>query len=225
MTLALEQTLNGIQFGVMLFLLAAGLTLIFGVMRIINLAHGAFYMIGAYGAAFVGERTGSFVLAALAGLAAAAVAGLIIEFVVIRRLYPVTMFSRCSRPSASSSLSMKERPSCSAASHCICDTPASYPARSGGSHSGRAISGLSRRDYCGRAFWSRSGCRCLSTRRRSECWCAPAPRTVTWWRSAWSEYQAPVHAGVRLGRVVWPAWAASWLRPSLPFRSGWESKC
>jgi branched-chain amino acid transport system permease protein len=87
MTLALEQTLNGIQFGVMLFLLAAGLTLIFGVMRIINLAHGAFYMIGAYGAAFVGERTGSFVLAALAGLAAAAVAGLIIEFVVIRRLY------------------------------------------------------------------------------------------------------------------------------------------
>ncbi len=87
MTLALEQTLNGIQFGVMLFLLAAGLTLIFGVMRIINLAHGAFYMIGAYGAALVGERTGSFVLAAIAGLAAAALAGLIIEFVVIRRLY------------------------------------------------------------------------------------------------------------------------------------------
>ncbi len=87
MTLALEQTLNGIQFGVMLFLLAAGLTLIFGVMRIINLAHGAFYMIGAYGAALVGERTGSFALAALAGLTAAAVAGLIIEFVVIRRLY------------------------------------------------------------------------------------------------------------------------------------------
>jgi branched-chain amino acid transport system permease protein len=87
MTLALEQMLNGIQFGVMLFLLAAGLTLIFGVMRIINLAHGAFYMIGAYGAALVGERTGSFALAALAGLGAAAVAGLIIEFVVIRRLY------------------------------------------------------------------------------------------------------------------------------------------
>ena len=87
MNLALEQTLNGIQFGVMLFLLAAGLTLIFGVMRIINLAHGAFYMIGAYGAALVGERTGSYALAALAGLAAAGLAGLIIEFVVIRRLY------------------------------------------------------------------------------------------------------------------------------------------
>ena len=87
MNLALEQTLNGIQFGVMLFLLAAGLTLIFGVMRIINLAHGAFYMIGAYAAALTGERTGSFVLAALAGLAAAGLAGLIIEFIVIRRLY------------------------------------------------------------------------------------------------------------------------------------------
>ncbi len=87
MNLALEQTLNGIQFGVMLFLLASGLTLIFGVMRIINLAHGAFYMIGAYGAALVGERTGSYALAALAGLAAAGLAGLIIELVVIRRLY------------------------------------------------------------------------------------------------------------------------------------------
>jgi branched-chain amino acid transport system permease protein len=87
MTLALEQILNGVQFGVMLFLLAAGLTLVFGVMRIINLAHGSFYMIGAYAAALTGERTGSFVLAALAGLAAAGVAGLIIEYVVVRRLY------------------------------------------------------------------------------------------------------------------------------------------
>jgi len=87
MNLLFEQTLNGVQFGVMLFLLAAGLTLIFGVMRIINLAHGAFYMIGAYGAALVGERTGSFAVAALAGLAAAAVAGLVIEYVVVRRLY------------------------------------------------------------------------------------------------------------------------------------------
>jgi branched-chain amino acid transport system permease protein len=87
MTLALEQILNGIQFGVMLFLLAAGLTLVFGVMRIINLAHGSFYMIGAYGAALAGERTGSFAIAALAGIAAAAIAGLIVEYVVIRRLY------------------------------------------------------------------------------------------------------------------------------------------
>ncbi len=68
MTLALEQLLNGVQFGIMLFLLAAGLTLIFGIMNVINLAHGSLYMIGAYGAALVAAQTGSFLLAILAGL-------------------------------------------------------------------------------------------------------------------------------------------------------------
>ena len=87
MTLALEQILNGVQFGVALCLLAAGLTLIFGIMGVINLAHGSLYLIGAYGAALVSQRTGSFILAILAGLAASAIAGLIIEFVVIRKLY------------------------------------------------------------------------------------------------------------------------------------------
>ena len=87
MTLALEQILNGIQFGIMLFLMAAGLTLIFGIMNVINLAHGSLYMIGAYAAALVAARTGSFLLAVPAGLVAAALAGLIIEFVVIRKLY------------------------------------------------------------------------------------------------------------------------------------------
>jgi branched-chain amino acid transport system permease protein len=87
MTLALEQILNGFQFGIMLFLMAAGLTLIFGIMNVINLAHGCLYMIGAYGAALVAARTGSFLLAVPAGLIAAGVAGLIIEFLVIRKLY------------------------------------------------------------------------------------------------------------------------------------------
>ena len=87
MTLALEQILNGLQFGVALFLLAAGLTLIFGIMGVINLAHGSLYMIGAYGAALAAARTGSFLVAVVAGLAAAGVAGLLIEFVVIRKLY------------------------------------------------------------------------------------------------------------------------------------------
>jgi branched-chain amino acid transport system permease protein len=87
MTLALEQILNGLQFGVALFLLAAGLTLIFGIMGVINLAHGSLYMIGAYGAALAAERTGSFVAGILAGLVASAAAGLLIEFVVIRKLY------------------------------------------------------------------------------------------------------------------------------------------
>ena len=87
MTLVLEQLLNGVQFGVTLFLLAAGLTLIFGIMGVINLAHGSLYMIGAYATALVIERTGSFLLAVPAGLLAAAAAGLLIEYLVIRRLY------------------------------------------------------------------------------------------------------------------------------------------
>lgn len=82
-----EQILNGLQFGVMLFLMAAGLTLIFGVMGLINLAHGSLYMIGAFAAAAVAAATGSFTLALIAALAAAALAGAIIEVTIIRRLY------------------------------------------------------------------------------------------------------------------------------------------
>ncbi len=82
-----EQMLNGLQFGIMLFLMAAGLTLVFGVMGLINLAHGSLYMIGAFAAAAVAGATGSFVLALMASLAAAAAAGALIELTVIRRLY------------------------------------------------------------------------------------------------------------------------------------------
>ncbi|UWQ93810.1 branched-chain amino acid ABC transporter permease (plasmid) [Aliisedimentitalea scapharcae] len=82
-----EQLLNGLQFGVMLFLTAAGLTLIFGVMGLINLAHGSLYMIGAFAASAVAAATGSFVLALAASLMAAALAGAIVEFTIIRRLY------------------------------------------------------------------------------------------------------------------------------------------
>ena len=85
--IVLEQLLNGVQFGVTLFLMSAGLTLIFGIMGVINLAHGSLYMIGAYAAALVAAYTGSFGLALLGGLAAAAVSGVAIEFVVVRRLY------------------------------------------------------------------------------------------------------------------------------------------
>jgi branched-chain amino acid transport system permease protein len=85
--LLIEQMLNGLQSGIMLFLMAAGLTLIFGVMGLINLAHGSLYMIGAFAAAAVAGATGSFVLALAASLAAAAAAGAVIEVAVIRRLY------------------------------------------------------------------------------------------------------------------------------------------
>jgi branched-chain amino acid transport system permease protein len=86
-SLLLVQTLNGLQLGVLLFLIAAGLTLVFGVMDFINLAHGVQYMLGAYLAVMFYAMTGSFVLALVLALAAALAFGLFLEFVVFRHLY------------------------------------------------------------------------------------------------------------------------------------------
>jgi branched-chain amino acid transport system permease protein len=82
-----EQFLNGIQLGMLLFLLAAGLTLIFGIMDLVNLAHGSFYMLGAYFAATFADWTDSFLLGALLALAATAVTGMLLEVIAVRRLY------------------------------------------------------------------------------------------------------------------------------------------
>jgi branched-chain amino acid transport system permease protein len=82
-----EQLLNGLQFGVMLFLMAAGLTLIFGIMKLINLAHGSLYMLGAYVGASTFAATHSFLLSLLAAVAAAAAVGIAIERLVFRTLY------------------------------------------------------------------------------------------------------------------------------------------
>jgi branched-chain amino acid transport system permease protein len=82
-----EQLLNGIQLGMLLFLLAAGLTLIFGIMDLVNLAHGSFYMLGAYFAATFADWTDSFLLGALLALAATAVTGMLLEVIAVRRLY------------------------------------------------------------------------------------------------------------------------------------------
>jgi branched-chain amino acid transport system permease protein len=87
MLLFIEQLLNGLQLGITLFLMSAGLTLVFGIMQVINLAHGSFYMIGAYVGATVAARTGSFLLGILAALPAAALAGMVVEALVLRRLY------------------------------------------------------------------------------------------------------------------------------------------
>ncbi len=83
----IEQCLNGIQLGMLLFLLAAGLTLIFGIMDLVNLAHGSLYMIGAYFAATFAAVTGSFVLGAILALLATLVVGMALEVIAIRRLY------------------------------------------------------------------------------------------------------------------------------------------
>lgn len=83
----LVQALNGVQYGLLLFLVASGLTLIFGIMGIINLAHGAFYMIGAYLAYWLAGWTGNLFLAVLVGIPIAVAVGLVIERLLISRLY------------------------------------------------------------------------------------------------------------------------------------------
>src|SRR5437899_11634529 len=85
--LIVEQSLNGLQFGLMLFLLAAGLTLVFGIMDMINLAHGSLYMLGAFLAATLVKATGSFALGVLLAIPATAVLGMLLEMSVLRTLY------------------------------------------------------------------------------------------------------------------------------------------
>src|SRR5580692_7892619 len=82
-----EQCLNGVQLGMLLFLLAAGLTLVFGIMDLVNLAHGSLYMLGAYFAATLAAVTGSFVVAVILAVAGSLIVGMVVEVVAIRRLY------------------------------------------------------------------------------------------------------------------------------------------
>ncbi len=79
----LAQALNGVAFGMLLFLLASGLSLIFGTMRVLNLAHGSFYLVGGYIALTVSRKTGSFLLAVLAAAAVVAILGILIERVLL----------------------------------------------------------------------------------------------------------------------------------------------
>ncbi|MDX9995522.1 MAG: branched-chain amino acid ABC transporter permease [Rhodocyclaceae bacterium] len=85
--LIFEQTLNGLQFGLMLFLLAAGLTLVFGIMDMINLSHGSLYMGGAYLGAAAAQASGSFLVGIAAAALGMAVIGILLELAVLRHLY------------------------------------------------------------------------------------------------------------------------------------------
>ena len=87
MDIFLIQLLNAVQYGLLLFLVASGLTLIFGIMGVINLAHGSFYMIGAYLAWSLAQHLGSFWLAIPAGLALSVALGFVLEWLFIKRLY------------------------------------------------------------------------------------------------------------------------------------------
>jgi branched-subunit amino acid ABC-type transport system permease component len=84
--LVFQQALNGLSFGALLFILASGLSLVFGMMDVVNLAHGAFYMLGAYVALSVVQLTGSFWIAMVAAPLALALLGLVIEPLLLRRL-------------------------------------------------------------------------------------------------------------------------------------------
>ena len=86
-SLFLLQLLNGVQFGILLFLIAAGLTLVFGIMDFVNLAHGVIYMVGAYLAVSFAAMTGSYWLALLMVLPATLAIGLLAEVLIFRRLY------------------------------------------------------------------------------------------------------------------------------------------
>jgi branched-chain amino acid transport system permease protein len=83
----IEQCLNGVQLGMLLFLLAAGLTLVFGIMDLVNLAHGSLYMLGAYFAATIATLTGSFTLAVVIAVIGSLIVGMVLEVVAIRPLY------------------------------------------------------------------------------------------------------------------------------------------
>jgi branched-chain amino acid transport system permease protein len=87
MLLFIEQCLNGLQVGLLLFLLAAGLTLVFGIMDLVNLAHGSLYMIGAYFAATFTALTGSFLAGVALALGATLITGMAVEMIAMRRLY------------------------------------------------------------------------------------------------------------------------------------------
>jgi branched-chain amino acid transport system permease protein len=86
-SLFIEQMLNGVQFGVMLFLISAGLTLVFGIMNLINLAHGALFMLGAFLATAFIKWTNNYLLAAVLAMAMTALVGYVLELLVLRRFY------------------------------------------------------------------------------------------------------------------------------------------
>src|SRR5436189_5696814 len=87
MALLFVQLLNGLQYGVMLFLMAAGLTLVFGIMNLVNLAHGSLYMVGAYLAVTATQWTGNYLLGVALGLAGTLVVGMAVEVRARRTLY------------------------------------------------------------------------------------------------------------------------------------------
>lgn len=91
---AIEYGVNGLQAGLLLFVISAGLTLSFGLMRVVNMAHGSFYMIGAFAGLTVAQRTGSFAAGLGVAVVSAALVGWLVEKTLFRRLYPRGPFAQ-----------------------------------------------------------------------------------------------------------------------------------
>ena len=164
----IEQCLNGVQLGMLLFLLAAGLTLIFGIMDLVNLAHGSLYMIGAYFAATFAALTGSFVAGALLALVATLVVGMAVEVIAMRRLYGRDHLDHV-LGTFGLILFFNElvRLIWGPAGH---DAAAAEPdADRGRGAAGRVLSALSPRHHRSRRWWSRCCSICWSCARASAC--------------------------------------------------------
>src|SRR5215210_946933 len=86
-SLIFEQLLNGLQYGVTLFLMAAGLTLVFGIMNLVNLAHGSLYMVGAYLTVAATQWSGNYLAGVALGLLGTLVVGMLVEVIALRHLY------------------------------------------------------------------------------------------------------------------------------------------
>ena len=143
----IEQCLNGIQLGMLLFLLAAGLTLIFGIMDLVNLAHGSLYMLGAYFAATFAAVTGSFVLGAILALLATLVVGMALEVIAIRRLYGRDHLDHVL--GTFGLLAVLQRGGAADLGRRRADAAAAEPdAHRGAGAAGRVLSALSRRHHC-----------------------------------------------------------------------------
>ena len=203
MQLLLVQALNGLQFGVLLFLVAAGLTLVFGVMDFINLAHGVQYMLGAYLGASLAAATGSFWAGLLLALPAALACGLALEWLVFRHLYDRDHLSQV-LATFGVILFLNEAVKAGLGQRAAAGADA-RPAAGRHRADARAAIPLYRLAilFAGLATAARSGC--WWSARGSARWSAPGPATGRCWRRS---------ASIRAGSSCWssasaPCWRAS----------------
>ena len=221
MILLIEQLLNGAQFGVMLFLMAAGLTLVFGIMNLINLAHGSLYMIGAYVAATAFGATHSFLLALLRRVAGALVVGIAIELVVFRALYQRDHLDQV-LATFGLILFFNEMVRIIWGATALYTAGAALPLRPGDAAAGRALSGLPPGHHRGRAAGGAAALAAgVRTRRLGMLIRAGVLEPHDGGRAR-GQHHAALHAGVRAGRD-WRRCPARWRDRSSRSSPAWAT--